>query len=1602
MYPLPSIKISCSKSVTSAPILIVAELTKSINIEWGAATTLEIIPKQGQAISFTSVNSICRFIARTNAAELYGKTILEKTEVDNWLEFCSRKYNVPEFKDNIEKLNEALSMVTYLVGDALTLADICVWSMLYASKQVQANSLPQNVKRWFNFLSNQPAFTAASTMFPQEKAVEVDSAPKEKVKSEDKGKFVDLPGAEIGKVVVRFPPEASGFLHIGHAKAALLNAHYQVSFKGKLIMRFDDTNPEKEKEDFEKVILEDVSTLQIKPDIFTYTSDHFDFILQKVEELLKSGAAYVDDTDPETMKNEREQRQESKNRNNDLKKSWSMWEEMKKGTDYGKTCCVRAKIDMNSDNGCMRDPTLYRCKAMHHPRTGDKYKVYPTYDFACPIVDSIEGVTHALRTTEYHDRDEQFFWVIDALKLRKPYIYEYSRLNMTNTVLSKRKLTWFVNEKVVDGWDDPRMPTVRGIIRRGLTVEGLKQFIVAQGSSRSVVFMEWDKIWAFNKKVIDPVSPRYNAVESNGCVPVIIEGATKQTLKVAKHPKNPDLGMKDVCVGPRLLVDSFDAEAMKVGENVTFINWGNLLITAINKKATGEIESVNAKLNLENKDFKKTLKVTWVIDSDDSSLIPCQCVYYDHLISKPILGKDDDFKKFMNKNTKIVVNMKGDSDLANLKKGDIIQIQRKGFFICDEPYDPSTQRYTSCSGPIVLFYIPDGTKDTSSLPVAVRSMYGKEESVKEKMTSLKGKDFERSPQEEVKNICSPIGDSSNSLFNDAMNIHNKIKEQGDAIRKLKGEKAEKSVIDSNVQMLLKLKNEFKSCTGKDWSPNINVSDVVPNSGDKVCSQGDVTDSGNVFEAATKIDAKIKEQGDLIRELKSQKAEKGVIDSSVKLLLQLKGEFKTCTGKDWKPEIKVGDIVKQEKKPDEVKKAPSPAKNNSAIELNDKIKSQGDMVRKLKADKADKNIIDANVKELLKLKTEFKSVAGMEWKPDLKLQASENVEETTSTQPGNESLNLDLQIRDQGNLVRKLKEDKAEKNFITEEVKKLLKLKEDYKTSTGQDWKPDNSQTEAKSNNATKSKAASKTKKKESPPKITAKEEDKDTKEVKKVTRLGLEIRKEENLADWYSQVLTKGEMIEYYDVSGCYILRPWAYSIWEAIQKFFDKEIKALGVTNCYFPMFVSSDALEREKTHIADFAPEVAWVTKSGSSDLEKPIAIRPTSETVMYPSYAKWIRSHRDLPLRLNQWCSVVRWEFRNPQPFIRTREFLWQEGHTAFAVQEEAVNEVHAILELYAQVYENLLAIPIIRGRKTEKEKFAGADFTTTTEAYVPASGRGLQGATSHHLGQNFSKMFEIVYEDPETNKKQFVYQNSWGLSTRSIGAMVMIHADNTGLVLPPRVAQHQVVIVPCGITATLQASTKDALLVKCAELEDILKKAGVAVKGDYRDNYSPGWKFNHWELKGVPIRIELGPKDMKANQFVAVRRDTGEKINYGMDSAPDSILELLDDIHNSLYAKAKHEMDNHLCTSYKWEELCKKLDEKFIIMAPFCGSIECEEQIKKESAKSADEVLEPGAPAMGAKSLCIPFEQPAEIKNDTKCINPSCTQKPKNFTLFGRSY
>jgi len=474
--------------------------------------------------------------------------------------------------------------------------------------------------------------------------------------------------------------------------------------------------------------------------------------------------------------------------------------------------------------------------------------------------------------------------------------------------------------------------------------------------------------------------------------------------------------------------------------------------------------------------------------------------------------------------------------------------------------------------------------------------------------------------------------------------------------------------------------------------------------------------------------------------------------------------------------------------------------------------------------------------------------------------------------------------------------------------------------------------------------------------------------------LGVSAKKSEDFNEWYNQVVLKADLIEYSLVSGCIVLKPNSYSIWENIQKIFDAKIKSSGHRNCYFPMFIPESLLNRESKHIEGFSPEVAWVTRAGNTELKEKLAIRPTSETIMYESYSKWIRSWRDLPLLLNQWNSVVRWEFKHAKPFLRTREFLWQEGHTAHATKEDAEREVMQQLFEYTDLIESYLAIPVVSGKKTENEKFAGADYTTTVEALMP-DGKALQMGTSHMLGQNFAKVFDIKFLDTDEQSK-YVYQTSWGLSTRTIGALIMVHGDDKGIVLPPRIAPTQIVIIPI-----LFKETKESVIAKSKEIMKKLKMKH-SVEIDLRDGYTPGWKFNEWELKGIPLRIEIGPKDIESEQIVAVRRDTNEKINIKFKDIEKKIEHLLEEIQNDLFKKAKDFLAKSTVEVHSMDAMKKAISEKKMAKAQFCCETECELKIKELSEVTC---------------RCIPFEQkPAE----GNCVQ--CNSKAKSWALFARNY
>lgn len=473
---------------------------------------------------------------------------------------------------------------------------------------------------------------------------------------------------------------------------------------------------------------------------------------------------------------------------------------------------------------------------------------------------------------------------------------------------------------------------------------------------------------------------------------------------------------------------------------------------------------------------------------------------------------------------------------------------------------------------------------------------------------------------------------------------------------------------------------------------------------------------------------------------------------------------------------------------------------------------------------------------------------------------------------------------------------------------------------------------------------------------------------------------EEDFAQWYTDVVKKAELMDYTSVKGCMVFKPAGYAVWELIQRQLDDRFKETGVENVYLPMFIPESLLQKEKDHVEGFAPEVAWVTHGGLQPLQERMCVRPTSETLFCDFYKNDIQSYRDLPKVYNQWCSVVRWE-KETRPFLRSREFLWQEGHTAHATAEEAQERTIQMLEVYARFCEEVLAIPVIKGQKTDKEKFAGAEATYTIEALMH-DGKALQSGTSHNFGDGFAKAFGIQFTDKD-NTLKYVHQTSWGMTTRLIGAVIMVHGDNSGLVLPPKVAPTQIMIVPI-------QQKKEGVLEQAYKLKERLcqygreqhLEGGLRVKVDDSDK-SPGWKFSECEMRGIPVRIEIGPKDIEANKCVLVRRDTGEKKECSLDEVEAGTADLLDTIQKEMLERAREHRDEHTYTAKNIEELEKLFTEKTgFVKAMWCGNQECEDIIKEKLAVT---------------SRCMPFEQ--EQIADT-CV---CCKKPATKMVYwGKAY
>jgi prolyl-tRNA synthetase len=449
----------------------------------------------------------------------------------------------------------------------------------------------------------------------------------------------------------------------------------------------------------------------------------------------------------------------------------------------------------------------------------------------------------------------------------------------------------------------------------------------------------------------------------------------------------------------------------------------------------------------------------------------------------------------------------------------------------------------------------------------------------------------------------------------------------------------------------------------------------------------------------------------------------------------------------------------------------------------------------------------------------------------------------------------------------------------------------------------------------------------------------------------------EDFSRWYIDIVRRAELADYSPVKGCMVIRPYGYAIWELIQQSLDARFKATGHVNAYFPLFIPESLLRKEADHVEGFAPQVAWVTRGGDEDLEERLIVRPTSEAIIGTMYAKWIQSWRDLPVLINQWANVVRWE-KVTRPFLRTTEFLWQEGHTAHETQEEAEEETLRILALYKEFAETELAMPVIAGRKSESEKFAGASRTYSIEALM-GDGRALQAGTSHNLGQNFAKAFDITFQARDKSL-QHVWMTSWGVSTRLIGGAIMTHGDDSGLMLPPRVAPHQVVVVPIP-----RGNWQETVLPRAREIRQQLMAQDVRVVLDDRDVYTPGWKFAEWELRGVPLRLEIGPKDIEKGQVVLVRRDTREKLPTPLEALGARVGELLEEVQRSLFQRAWRFREEHTSRADSYEEFKRIMEGRpGFVIAPWCESAECEAQIKAETQATVRTLsLEPAAAEAG---------------------------------------
>lgn len=660
--------------------------------------------------------AMARYIARrAKDNKILGSSDASKAKLESWVDYALSLQSL-QFTQKLAAvtltLEHALSDQTYLQGHNMTIADLSLfWAIGFPTQASDLSELLRKVhvkatsaRRWIKTMAKHPSLLEATQLcigVANNNEVIIDAR---NIAEPLVPGMHTLEGGVTGKVVTRFPPEPSGYLHIGHAKAVLLNDYYAKRYRGRLIARFDDTNPSKEKEEFQESIIADLAKLAVRPNLITFTSDYFKTIEGYARYMMANGFAYMDDTPQEQMKIERGERKNSKHRNQSPDDAIKFFELMCSGSEEGGKWCLRAKIDMNSDNGTLRDPVLYRQNLEPHHRSGTSYKAYPTYDLACPIVDSIEGVTHALRTTEYDDRNAQYQWIQKILGIRRVRVHTFSRVNFKNTVLSKRKLTWFVENGTVTGWDDPRFPTVRGVVRRGINIQALRNFMYSQGASRRIVLMDWMVFWSENKKEIDKEAKRFMAVNTKDKIVHlnVINGPSQSDFsyfETSLHPKNPYVGKRVVRICSSILLETVDVEGIQVGEDIVLMRWGVVRITKVEpKQLEGEF--------IPDGDFKSAKrKLSWLADVPNN--IPVTLVEFDNLISKEKLEEDDNFQDYINPNTLASTEVIGDAALKSLVENEVIQLERRGYYRVDRPY-------ISSSKPLILFMIPDGKSKAMS------------------------------------------------------------------------------------------------------------------------------------------------------------------------------------------------------------------------------------------------------------------------------------------------------------------------------------------------------------------------------------------------------------------------------------------------------------------------------------------------------------------------------------------------------------------------------------------------------------------------------------------------------------------------------------------------------------------------------------------------------------------------------------------------------------------------------------------------------------------------------------------------------------------------